>query len=178
MAKLNKKKVGLQKRVSSVFKGVPFRQNNGAQQPSGTPAPDHTPDVSPKPAFTDSQILQSPLNKLNQSEDSLDKAEQNQTANISPKPTSTNRMPQSPPINKLNQSEDSLDKTEQFATFVNTLERHQPVLFVNEFTISRSNKGLLTYQVSLDVAVFEKKQQEREIADKFPKPDFGSKILK
>jgi hypothetical protein len=30
---------------------------------------------------------------------------------------------------------------DQFATFVNALERHQPVLFVNEFSISRSNKG-------------------------------------
>jgi len=64
----------------------------------------------------------------------------------------------------------------QFATFVNALERHQPVLFINEFTISRSNKGEPTYQVSLDVAAFVKKQQEREIADQSPAPDFGSKI--
>ena len=65
---------------------------------------------------------------------------------------------------------------DQFATFVNTLERHQPVLFVNEFAISRSNKGQSTYQVSLDVAAFVKKQQEKEIADQSPAPDFGSKI--
>ena len=64
----------------------------------------------------------------------------------------------------------------QFATFVNALERHQPVLFVNEFTISSSNKGESTYQVSLDIAAFVKKQQEREIADQFLAPDFGSKI--
>ena len=64
----------------------------------------------------------------------------------------------------------------QFATIVNALERHQPVLFVNEFTISRSNKGEPTYQVKLDVAVFVKKQQEREIADQSPAPDLGSKI--
>ncbi|HUT45768.1 MAG TPA: hypothetical protein VMX36_05750 [Sedimentisphaerales bacterium] len=63
----------------------------------------------------------------------------------------------------------------QFATFVNTLERHQPVLFVNEFTISRSNKGKSTYQVSLDVAAFVRKQQEREIADQSLAPGFGSK---
>jgi len=64
----------------------------------------------------------------------------------------------------------------QFATFVNALERHQPVLFVNEFTISRSRKGQSTYQVSLDVAAFVKKQQDREIANQpSAKPD-GSKI--
>ena len=63
----------------------------------------------------------------------------------------------------------------QFATFVNALERHQPVLFVNEFTISRSNKGESTYQVSLDIAAFVKKQQERKIADQSLAPDFGLK---
>jgi Tfp pilus assembly protein PilO len=64
----------------------------------------------------------------------------------------------------------------QFATFVNALERHQPVLFVNEFKISRSNKGQLTYQVSLDIAAFVKKQQDREIADQSSAPTVGSKI--
>lgn len=109
MAELDKNKAGLQKKVSSVFKGVPVPQNNDAQQPSGTPAPDHTPDVSPKPVSADRQISQSSLiKKLSQSEDSSDKAEQNQTANISPKPTSTNQMPQSPLINKLPQPKESL----------------------------------------------------------------------
>ena len=63
----------------------------------------------------------------------------------------------------------------QFATFVNALERNQPVLFVNEFTMSRSNKGESTYQVSLDIAAFVRKQQEREIADLSLAPDFDSK---
>ncbi|HUT45073.1 MAG TPA: hypothetical protein VMX36_02260 [Sedimentisphaerales bacterium] len=109
MSELDKNKAGLQKKVSSVFKGVPVPQNNGAQQPSGTPAPDHTPDVSPKPVSADRQISQSSLiKKLNQSEDLSDEAEQNQTANISPKPTSTNQMPQSPLINKLPQPKKSL----------------------------------------------------------------------
>lgn len=63
----------------------------------------------------------------------------------------------------------------QFATFVNALERHQPVLFVNEFSIARSNKNDSGYKVTLDVATFVKKQQEREIADQSPAPDFGSK---
>ena len=109
MSELDKNKAGLQKKVSSVFKGVPVPQNNGAQQPSGTPAPDHTPDVPPKPVSADRQISQSSLiKKLNQSEDSSGKAEQNQTANVFPKPTSTNRMPQSPLINKLPQPKESL----------------------------------------------------------------------
>ncbi|MGB2861911.1 MAG: hypothetical protein WBC05_01170 [Sedimentisphaerales bacterium] len=109
MAELDKNKAGLQKKVSSVFKGVPVPQNNGAQQSSGTPAPDHTPDVPPKPVSADRQISQSSLiKKLSQSEDSSDKAEQNQTANIFPKPTSTNQMSQSPPINKLPQPKESL----------------------------------------------------------------------
>jgi Tfp pilus assembly protein PilO len=64
----------------------------------------------------------------------------------------------------------------QFATFVNALERHQPVLFVNEFSIARSNKDDSAYKVTLDVATFVKKQQEKEIADQFPAPDLGSKI--
>jgi hypothetical protein len=64
----------------------------------------------------------------------------------------------------------------QFAIFVNALERHQPVLFVNELTISRSNKGQSAYQVSLDIAAFVRKQQEREIADQYSAPDSGSKI--
>jgi hypothetical protein len=64
----------------------------------------------------------------------------------------------------------------QFATFVNALERHQPVLFVNEFTIARSNKDELAYQVTLDVAAFVKKQQDREIADKYSASALDSKI--
>ena len=64
----------------------------------------------------------------------------------------------------------------QFATFVNALERHQPVLFVNKFTMTRSNKGESAYQVSLDIAAFVKKQQEREIADQSLAPTVGSKI--
>lgn len=65
---------------------------------------------------------------------------------------------------------------DQFATFVNALERHQPVLFVNEFKISRSNKEQATYQVSLDVAAFVKKQQDRKIANQPSAPTVGSKI--
>jgi Tfp pilus assembly protein PilO len=64
----------------------------------------------------------------------------------------------------------------QFATFVNALERHQPVFFVNEFTVARSNKDESVYQVSLDVAAFVRKQQDREIADQSSASTMDSKI--
>ena len=64
----------------------------------------------------------------------------------------------------------------QFATFVNALERHQPVLFVNEFSIARSNRDKSAYQATLDVAAFVRKQQERQIAGQPPVSDFDSKI--
>ena len=109
MSELDKNKAGLQKNVSSVFKGVPVPQNNGAQQPSGAPAPNQTPDVSQIPVSADRQNSQNSLiKKLSQSEDSSDNAEQNQTANAFPKTTSTNQVPQTPPSNKLSQPKESL----------------------------------------------------------------------
>ena len=109
MSELDKNRAGLQKKVSSVFKGVPVPQNNGTQQSSGTPAPNQTPDVSQKPVSADRQISQNSLiKKLNQTEDLSDNAEQNKDANVLPKPTSTNRMPQTPPSNKLSQPKESL----------------------------------------------------------------------
>lgn len=54
----------------------------------------------------------------------------------------------------------------QFATFVNALERHKPVLFVNEFTITRSNQNDAAYEVTLDVVAFVQKPRDRETADK------------
>lgn len=63
----------------------------------------------------------------------------------------------------------------QFATFVNALERHKPVLFVNEFTITRSNQNDAAYEVTLDVAAFVKKPRERETADKASLPAANTK---
>ena len=63
----------------------------------------------------------------------------------------------------------------QFATFVNALERHKPVLFVNEFTIVRSNQNDAAYEVTLDVAAFVKKPRERETADKASSPAADTK---
>ncbi|HUT45770.1 MAG TPA: hypothetical protein VMX36_05760 [Sedimentisphaerales bacterium] len=111
MSELDKNKAGLQKNVSSVFKGVPVPQNNGSQKPSGSQTPGSAHDVPPKPAAADRPVSQNSLiKKLNQPEDSSDQAAQKQTANVFAKPTSTNRMPQSPPITKLPQPEESLKR--------------------------------------------------------------------
>ena len=48
----------------------------------------------------------------------------------------------------------------EFAAFLNALERHQPVLFVNEFRLTRSNQIKSAYQVTIDVAALIKKQQD------------------
>jgi hypothetical protein len=109
MSELDKNKAGLHKQVSSVFKGVPLPQNSNARQPSGTPAPNHTPDGSPKPAPANQQISKSSLiKKLSESEDSSDSAGQSQTANAFQKPASTNQMPKSSPVSKPPQAKEPL----------------------------------------------------------------------
>jgi hypothetical protein len=109
MSELDKNKAGLQKKVSSVFKGVPLPQNNGVRQPSGTPAPNQTPEIPPKPAPADKQTSRSSLiSKLSQPEDSSEAVEQNQTANVHQKPASAKQMPQHSPINKLSQPKEPL----------------------------------------------------------------------
>ena len=64
----------------------------------------------------------------------------------------------------------------QFATFVNALERHRPVLFINQFNISRSNQNGAVFQVSLDVAAFVRKQQNNETADKGLASTFSAQL--
>jgi len=71
----------------------------------------------------------------------------------------------------------------QFATFLNALERHRPVIFVDKFTITRSVQDDSGYQVSLNVAVVVKKQQpegllsqDGKTADKGSMKLYGKKI--
>ena len=52
----------------------------------------------------------------------------------------------------------------QFASFVNSLERHRPVILVHEFKLDRSNQDKSAYQITLDVRALVKKQPETEIA--------------
>jgi Tfp pilus assembly protein PilO len=48
----------------------------------------------------------------------------------------------------------------QFATFLNTLERNRPVVFVDSFKITRSQRDELGHKVNMKLAVFIRKQQE------------------
>jgi len=71
----------------------------------------------------------------------------------------------------------------QFATFLNALERHRPVIFVDKFTITRSVQDDSGYQVSLNVAAFVRKQQSErllseggKVADKGSAQVYGKKI--
>lgn len=48
----------------------------------------------------------------------------------------------------------------QFATFLNTLERNRPVIFVDSFKITRSHRDDLGHKVNMDLAVFIRKQQD------------------
>lgn len=53
----------------------------------------------------------------------------------------------------------------EFAVFLNSLERHKPVLFVNEFMLNSQNKDSGTYLVTLDLAALVQKQQVAEVDD-------------
>ncbi len=64
----------------------------------------------------------------------------------------------------------------QFATFLNTLERHRPVIFVDKFTITRSGSEDSDCQISMNVTSFVRKQQDSETADKSTEKVYGRKI--
>jgi Tfp pilus assembly protein PilO len=48
----------------------------------------------------------------------------------------------------------------QFATFLNAMERHRPVVFVDECTVARSDESHSGHQVSMTLTVFVKHEQE------------------
>ena len=54
----------------------------------------------------------------------------------------------------------------EFAGFLNSLERHRPVLFVSEFSLIRAKKEDLTYHVTMDVAAFVRRKQVSKVIDK------------
>jgi len=64
----------------------------------------------------------------------------------------------------------------QFAAFLNALERHHPVLFVNEFKLMQSNQNESAYQVDMDVAALIKKQQDNNATAKSMQPISDKKI--
>jgi len=48
----------------------------------------------------------------------------------------------------------------QFATFLNALERHRPVVFVDKFIITRSDRDGSGHKASMELAVFVRRRQE------------------
>jgi Tfp pilus assembly protein PilO len=48
----------------------------------------------------------------------------------------------------------------QFATFINALERHWPIIFVDNFKITRSRRNEQGHKVNMGLAVFVRKQQD------------------
>lgn len=48
----------------------------------------------------------------------------------------------------------------QFAALLNTLERHRPVIFVDDLLITRSKESASGHQVNMSLAVFAQKQQD------------------
>ncbi len=53
----------------------------------------------------------------------------------------------------------------ELAEFINNLERHQPVLFINDFKLSRQEKDKSSYQVALDIAALIRKPQVAKTND-------------
>lgn len=47
----------------------------------------------------------------------------------------------------------------KFATFLNAMERHRPVIFVEKFKIYHAEQSSSAYQVNMELAVFVKKPQ-------------------
>jgi hypothetical protein len=56
----------------------------------------------------------------------------------------------------------------QFATFLNALERHRPVLFIDTFTLTSSKQDGPDYQVTLKVAALVRKQKGGDTAPASP----------
>lgn len=54
----------------------------------------------------------------------------------------------------------------QFAAFLNALERNKPVLFVKRFKLSQSSQNESSYQVTIDVAAFVRKQHVTKDTEK------------
>jgi len=64
----------------------------------------------------------------------------------------------------------------QFATFLNALERHRPVLFIDKFTITHSEREGAGYQVGLNVTFLVEKPQEGKTAGEQPTQIYGKRI--
>ena len=109
MSEQERKKAGLHREISSIFKGVPIPQTDGSQESSGTPAPERTDHTEPKPSAPEPQRPETP--KSYQATQSLPKAApQRTTDHIEPKPPAPE--PQKPEAPKPYQVTQSLPKAE------------------------------------------------------------------
>jgi Tfp pilus assembly protein PilO len=63
----------------------------------------------------------------------------------------------------------------QFASFVNSLERNKPVIFVHEFELDRSNQNKSAYKVTINARALVRKQHESEIAKLNPVQHYDAK---
>jgi Tfp pilus assembly protein PilO len=53
---------------------------------------------------------------------------------------------------------------EQFAQFLNQLERHDPVVFVEEVSFRRGTQGSLGHEISLELSFLTKTEAEKQVA--------------
>jgi len=83
MAKHEKNKAGLQKGISSIFKGISIPQTDDGREPSGTSAPERTDYIEPKPPVPDLQKSEAP--KAYQATQTLPKAAPEHTDDNEPK---------------------------------------------------------------------------------------------
>jgi len=83
MAKNEKNKAGLQKEISSIFKGVSIPQEDGDREPSDTSAPERTDYTKPKPPVPDLQKTEVP--KAYQATQTLPKGAPEHTGYTEPK---------------------------------------------------------------------------------------------
>ena len=65
---------------------------------------------------------------------------------------------------------------QQFATFLNALERHRPVLFIDKFTLIHALQGDAEYQIGIDVTFLVGKPQEGKTAGGQPAQIYGKRI--
>jgi hypothetical protein len=99
MAKNEKKNAGLQKGISSIFKGVSIPQRDGDRKPSGTSAPERTDYTEPSPPVPEPQKSEAP--KIDQASQTLFKADSEQTDYTELKqPISEPQQPQPQETNK------------------------------------------------------------------------------
>jgi hypothetical protein len=111
MSELEKNKAGLQKKVSSVFKGVPLPQGSAARQTPEAPTPGQIPGGPPKPTAPDRQPQSSLMRKLHQAEEKPGNAIVNGATKASPESAPVaDRKQQQPAAKEIHETRMPLKK--------------------------------------------------------------------